>query len=137
MLRRCLLLVFALCLVGCSRTAAPPPVAPAAPPAVVPAPDPQVVPVALTDTGIEMTRTLPPGVTAFQVTNSGRQPHGFGIQGPALDHALGKPLQPGEAATLQVRLQPGAHVVTSPGTPALKLDLAVRGAAAAAHTAAD
>ncbi len=56
------------------------------------------------------------GVVTFVVTNEGQMEHDFAISGQGIDERTPM-LQPGESATLEVELEPGAYefVCTVPG----------------------
>jgi hypothetical protein len=79
------------------------------------------VEVRLSEYAVEMPPTLPPGPTAFLVSNEGRKSHSFKIEGPGIDGMLEAILRPHETGRLEVRLQPGEYKVYCPlGSHAVK-----------------
>ena len=79
-------------------------------------PDEEVntVQVELVSFEIGMPETLPAGPTEFEVTNAGEDEHSFVIEGQGIEEGLDSNLQPDEAQTLQVDLEPGTYVVYCP-----------------------
>ena len=74
----------------------------------------KVVDVRVTDHDLEMTASLPTGLTTFQITNTGTHEHSFGITGPSGDKSLEAPLKPGETASLEMVLDTGTYRVYCP-----------------------
>src|SRR5882724_1181161 len=56
---------------------------------------------------------VPPGPVVFQVTNAGKIPHGFEVEGPRLEQATPQ-IQPGATTTLAVTLRAGRYEVYCP-----------------------
>jgi len=73
--------------------------------------------VSLIDGKIEMPASITGGSVTFQVTNNGTLEHSLVIEGvdnPAFSASLDHTLQPGQSATLQVELAPGAYKAYCP-----------------------
>jgi hypothetical protein len=64
------------------------------------------VEVKLTEYKIEMPPTIGAGATTFNVTNTGKETHGFEIEGSGIEKALKPRLKKGESGSLQVNLKP-------------------------------
>jgi hypothetical protein len=73
----------------------------------------KTVEVHLTETAIQMPNTLPPGMTTFQVVNTGTEAHGFSVEGPSGQAVLPN-VAPGKMASVQIDLNPGTYRVMSP-----------------------
>ncbi|HEX8281136.1 MAG TPA: cupredoxin domain-containing protein [Chthoniobacterales bacterium] len=71
--------------------------------------DARKVQVTVTDKGVQMPKTLPPGKTAFIVRNTGKQEHGFEIKGQALEKSFWFDIAPGSTKTMQVDLKAGSY----------------------------
>lgn len=61
------------------------------------------------DKGVQMPKSLQAGKTAFVVTNTGKQPHNFEIEGQALDKSFWFALAPNQTKTMQVDLKAGTY----------------------------
>jgi uncharacterized cupredoxin-like copper-binding protein len=72
------------------------------------------VEVKLTEYKIEMPALIGAGATTFNVTNTGRETHGFEIEGSGIEKALKPRLQEGESGSLRVDLKPGTYKVYCP-----------------------
>ena len=72
------------------------------------------VDVKLTEYKIEMPALIVAGATTFNVTNSGKETHGFEIEGSGIEKALKPRLKKGESSSLQVDLKPGTYKVYCP-----------------------
>ena len=72
------------------------------------------VQVTLTDSGIDMTATLPPGEAVFNVTNAGTAEHSFAIEGSGVVKKLDRSLQPGQSSKLQLGLGAGTYTIYCP-----------------------
>jgi uncharacterized cupredoxin-like copper-binding protein len=72
------------------------------------------VKVTLTEYKIEMPASVSAGVTTFKVTNTGKEAHGFEIEGNGIEKALKPRLKKGESGSLQVDLKPGTYEVYCP-----------------------
>jgi uncharacterized cupredoxin-like copper-binding protein len=72
------------------------------------------VEVKLTDYKIEMPASVSAGATTFKVTNTGKEAHGFEIEGNGIEKALKPRLKQGESGSLQVYLKPGTYEVYCP-----------------------
>ena len=72
------------------------------------------VEVKLTEYKIEMPALIGAGATTFNVTNMGKETHGFEIEGSGIEKALKPRLQKGESGSLQVDLKPGTYKVYCP-----------------------
>src|SRR5688572_16008684 len=66
-----------------------------------------VVDVRLTDTGIEMPRSLEVGATEFRITNAGTRDHSMKIAGSGIE-VESVELPPGERGSLELTLPEGA-----------------------------
>ncbi len=73
-----------------------------------------VVEVRLVEHRIEMSTTVPPGTTTFQVTNAGTMEHNFEVESRDLEEKFDLNLKPGETKSLQVDLTPGKYTVYCP-----------------------
>ncbi|HWM23445.1 MAG TPA: cupredoxin domain-containing protein [Chthoniobacterales bacterium] len=71
--------------------------------------DARKVEVTITDTGVQMPRSLRAGKTAFIVANSGKQKHNFEIEGENLDKSFWFAIAPKDSKTMQVDLKPGTY----------------------------
>ena len=72
------------------------------------------VDVKLTEYKIEMPASVSAGATTFKVTNTGKEAHGFEIEGNGIEKALKPRLKKGESGSLQVDLKPGTYEVYCP-----------------------
>ena len=72
------------------------------------------VEVKLTEYKIEMPASVSAGATTFKVTNTGKEAHGFEIEGNGIEKALKPRLKKGESGSLQVDLKPGTYKVYCP-----------------------
>jgi uncharacterized cupredoxin-like copper-binding protein len=72
------------------------------------------VEVKLTEYKIEMPPLIGAGATTFNVTNTGKETHGFEIEGSGIEKALKPRLKKGESGSLQVDLKPGTYKVYCP-----------------------
>jgi len=72
------------------------------------------VDVKLTEYKIEMPALIGAGATTFNVTNTGKETHGFEIEGSGIEKALKPRLKRGESGSLQVDLKPGTYKVYCP-----------------------
>ncbi len=72
------------------------------------------VEVKLTEYKIEMPVSVDAGATTFNVTNTGKDTHGFEIEGNGIEKALKPRLKKGESGSLQVDLKPGTYKVYCP-----------------------
>jgi uncharacterized cupredoxin-like copper-binding protein len=72
------------------------------------------VEVTLTEYKIEMPASVSAGATTFKVTNTGKETHGFEIEGNGIEKALKPRLKKGESGSLQVDLKPGTYEVYCP-----------------------
>jgi uncharacterized cupredoxin-like copper-binding protein len=72
------------------------------------------VDVNLTEYKIEMPAVVSAGATTFKVTNTGKDTHGFEIEGNGIEKALKPRLKKGESGSLQVDLKPGTYKVYCP-----------------------
>lgn len=92
--------------------------------------DARKVDVKVTDKGVQMPRSLPPGKTAFVVANTGKQKHNFKITGNGLDESFWFSIAPGSNKTMQAELQAGSYeAVCSVGAHAgkeIKTQLSVK-----------
>lgn len=74
----------------------------------------QTVDVQLTEFKIEMSTTLEPGLTRFNVKNSGNMLHNIEIEGQGIEKVLEEDLLPGQSGSLTVDLQSGEYYVYCP-----------------------
>jgi uncharacterized cupredoxin-like copper-binding protein len=72
------------------------------------------VEVKLTEYKIEMPASVSAGATTFMVTNTGKETHGFEIEGNGIEKALKPRLNKGGSGSLQVDLKPGTYKVYCP-----------------------
>ncbi len=72
------------------------------------------VEVTLTEYKIEMPASVSAGTTTFKVTNTGKDTHGFEIEGNGIEKAIKPRLKKGESGSLQVDLKPGTYKVYCP-----------------------
>ena len=72
------------------------------------------VEVKLTEYKIEMPASVNAGATTFTVTNTGKETHGFEVEGNGIEKALKPRLKKGESGSLQVDLKPGTYKVYCP-----------------------
>ena len=72
------------------------------------------VDVKLTEYKIEMPASVSAGATTFKVTNTGKETHGFEIEGNGIEKALKPRLKMGGSGSLQVDLKPGTYKVYCP-----------------------
>ena len=72
------------------------------------------VEVKLTEYKIEMPASVSAGATTFTVTNTGKETHGFEIEGNGIEKALKPRLKKGESGSLQMDLKPGTYKVYCP-----------------------
>jgi uncharacterized cupredoxin-like copper-binding protein len=72
------------------------------------------VEVKLTEYKIEMPASVSAGATTFTVTNTGKETHGFEIEGNGIEKILKPRLKKGESGSLQVDLKPGTYKVYCP-----------------------
>jgi uncharacterized cupredoxin-like copper-binding protein len=72
------------------------------------------VKVKLTEYKIEMPASVSAGATMFKVTNTGKETHGFEIEGNGIEKALKPTLKKGESGSLKVDLKPGTYKVYCP-----------------------
>jgi uncharacterized cupredoxin-like copper-binding protein len=75
---------------------------------------PLQVAVDLTEYSINMPEVLTAGPQQLQITNHGKEQHGFAIEGGAVHQRLTSNLTGGSAATLTVDLAPGTYEVYCP-----------------------
>ncbi len=95
-----------------TQTPLPTPTVPWTPDSAAPTGD--VVEVGLSEYTIDMPAQLSAGPVTFLITNYGTLAHGFAIEGPGIDTALTRDLEPGESGAFTVDLQPGTYSITSP-----------------------
>lgn len=74
----------------------------------------QTITVTVKESGIAMPTIMKPGPTTLNVVNAGQEKHGLTIAGNGQDLSLESDLDPGEAAQIEIDLQPGTYTVTSP-----------------------
>jgi uncharacterized cupredoxin-like copper-binding protein len=72
------------------------------------------VEVTLTEYKIEMPASVSAGATTFKVTNTGKETHGFEIEGNGIEKTLKPRLKKGASGSLQVDLKPGTYEVYCP-----------------------
>src|SRR6202011_5640076 len=72
------------------------------------------VEVKLSEYKIEMPASVGAGTTTFNVTNTGKETHGFEIEGNGIEKALKPRLKKGESGSFQVDLKPGTYEVYCP-----------------------
>ena len=76
--------------------------------------EPPEVPVRLSEWNVELSQqAIAPGAVTFAVTNAGRIPHAFEIEGNGIEQET-PTIQPGESAKLTVTLKPGSYEVYCP-----------------------
>ena len=63
---------------------------------------------------IEMTTSVSPGPTTFKVTNTGKETHGFEIEGNGIEKEIKPMLKQGKSGSLRVDLKPGTYKVYCP-----------------------
>ncbi len=73
-----------------------------------------VVMVRLSEYKVEMSTSVPAGMTTFHVTNGGTIEHNFTVDGQGIKKSFDKNLQPNETNTLQVDLKAGNYQVYCP-----------------------
>lgn len=76
--------------------------------------DLKTVEVKLTEFGIDMPASLPPGKTSFRISNAGSAAHNFEIEGNGIEQKFDENLQPGETKALQINLRPGSYHIYCP-----------------------
>lgn len=72
------------------------------------------VQVKLKEYTIEMTTSVSPGQTTFMVTNTGKETHGFEIEGNGIEKEIKPMLKQGKSGSLRVDLKPGTYKVYCP-----------------------
>ncbi len=72
------------------------------------------VEVKLKEFTIEMSNSLSAGPTTFKVTNTGKETHGFEVEGNGIEKELKPKLKQGESGTLRLNLKPGVYKVYCP-----------------------
>src|SRR5260370_9690706 len=70
--------------------------------------------VKLTEYKIEMPASVSAGATTFTVTNTGKETHGFEIEGNGIEKALKPRLKKGESGSFQVDWNPATSTVYGP-----------------------
>ncbi len=63
---------------------------------------------------IEMPISAWAGPTTFKVTNTGKETHGFEIEGNGIENQIKPRLREGESGSLRVELKPGTYQVYCP-----------------------
>ena len=63
---------------------------------------------------IEMTTSVSPGPTTFKVTNTGKETHGFEIEGNGIEKEIKPMLKQGKSGSLRLDLKPGTYKVYCP-----------------------
>ena len=63
---------------------------------------------------IEMTTSIGAGPTTFEVTNTGKETHGFEIEGNGIEKEIKPKLKQGESGSLRVDLKPGTYKAYCP-----------------------
>ena len=63
---------------------------------------------------IEMATSVSSGLTTFKVTNTGKETHGFEIEGNGIEKEIKPTLKQGKSGSLQVDLKPGTYKVYCP-----------------------
>jgi len=63
---------------------------------------------------IEMTTSVGAGPTTFKVTNTGKETHGFEIEGNGIEKEIRPMLKKGKSGSLRVDLKPGTYKVYCP-----------------------
>lgn len=63
---------------------------------------------------IEMPLSVGAGATTFKVTNTGKESHGFEIEGNGIEKQIKPRLKEGECGSLRVNLKPGTYQVYCP-----------------------
>jgi plastocyanin len=85
------------------------------------------------------TGSFSPGRYVFKGVNNGRIAHSLEITGPGVDHAVTRPLQPGQSADLDVTLRAGSYDLFCPidshKSLGMNAEITVGTAGAAASTA--
>ena len=71
--------------------------------------DARKVQVKVNEKGVQMPNSLPPGKTAFIVTNAGKDRHDFEITGEGIEKSFWFNLAPKQTKTMQVELKPGTY----------------------------
>ena len=71
--------------------------------------DARKVDVKVNDKGVQMPKSLSAGKTAFVVTNTGKEPHNFEIEGSGMEKSFWFALSPNQTTTMQVDLRPGTY----------------------------
>jgi uncharacterized cupredoxin-like copper-binding protein len=75
---------------------------------------PDTVQVSLSEWKVSLTpKAVPPGPVVFQVTNSGKVPHAFEIEGRSVEKSTSR-IMPGASATLTLDLRPGTYEAYCP-----------------------
>ncbi len=72
------------------------------------------VEVKLTEFKIEMPSSIDAGATTFNVTNAGKETHGFEIEGNGVEEEIKPKLAKGRSGSLKVDLKPGTYKVYCP-----------------------
>lgn len=72
------------------------------------------VDVKLSEYSIDMPRSLQPGMTTFNISNTGTEEHSLQIEGNGIQRELDSKVKPGQSGTLRVNLIPGTYDVTCP-----------------------
>ncbi|HME89386.1 MAG TPA: cupredoxin domain-containing protein [Chthoniobacterales bacterium] len=81
---------------------------------VVHAQEGQKINVTMTEYHFNMPATAKAGKTTFVVKNLGKKVHTFAIKGEGIDQKISPNPKPGETASLEVDLKPGAYEITCP-----------------------
>ncbi len=71
--------------------------------------DAKKVLVTITDSGIQMEKSLAAGKTAFVVKNTGKEKHNFEIEGTGMEKSFWLAIAPGDTKTMQVDLKAGSY----------------------------
>ncbi len=72
------------------------------------------VDVTMTETGMQVPRTIPAGMVRILVKNDGTSEHNFAIDGNGNFQQLGANLEPGGSAVLELSLTPGSYDLYDP-----------------------
>jgi plastocyanin len=72
------------------------------------------VEVVLTEFAIDMPASVPAGSVSFDIANSGTMAHNFEIEGQGIEESLDEDLDPNQAESLTVELEPGTYTVYCP-----------------------